>query len=125
MEKELKKVEKVEETKVEKTEIERKLKSFEIKAVQGSKGVYHKLVVKTFADKECQFYLAEDVNELVGVVGIENCFVDIATRKSKDDKNYKVIALNVGEYHYDFFPDKRNQAFIALAEISAKKHFVK
>lgn len=104
-------------------EEKRVLKSFEVIEKESSIGsVYYALSVKTFMGKEAVLFLSESQKELIDLVGIDNCFVDIETRVSKDNKKpYQVVALHISDEEiYDFFP--RDRAFCKLAELQYKKH---
>lgn len=99
---------------------ERILKGFEIVEAESRTGnVFYKLVVKTRKDKECALFLSENQKEVIDLVGVENCWVDIETRKSSENKIYNVIALHVADEEvFDFFV--KDRAFITLAKLHAK-----
>ena len=96
------------------------LKGFEIVEAESRTGnVFYKLVVKTQKDKECSLFLSENQKEVIDLVGVENCWVDIETRKSSENKIYNVIALHVADEEvFDFFV--KDRAFITLAKLHAK-----
>ena len=96
------------------------LKGFEIVEAESRTGnVFYKLVVKTQKDKECALFLSENQKEVIDLVGVENCWVDIETRKSSENKIYNVIALHVADEEvFDFFV--KDRAFITLAKLHAK-----
>lgn len=96
------------------------LKGFEIVEAESRTGnVFYKLVVKTQKDKDCALFLSENQNEVIDLVGVENCWVDIETRKSSENKIYNVIALHVADEEvFDFFV--KDRAFITLAKLHAK-----
>ena len=96
------------------------LKGFEIVEAESRTGnVFYKLVVKTQKDKECALFLSENQKEVIDLVGVENCWVDVETRKSSENKIYNVIALHVAdEETFDFFV--KDRAFITLAKLHAK-----
>lgn len=115
MTQETKKVENKEEVKVE-----RKLKGFAILEKEGSKGPYYNLEVETYGAKKALMFLTETQKEMVDIVGQANCYVDIETRKSKDNRLYDVIALHIGDEDIqDFFP--KDRAFLPLAKLHYKK----
>lgn len=95
------------------------LKGFEIVEAESRTGnVFYKLVVKTQKDKDCALFLSENQKEVIDLVGVENCWVDIETRKSSENKIYNVIALHVGDVEvFDFFV--KDRAFITLAKLHA------
>lgn len=96
------------------------LKGFEIVEAESRTGnVFYKLVVKTQKDKDCALFLSENQKEVIDLVGVENCWVDIETRKSSENKIYNVIALHVADEEvFDFFV--KDRAFITLAKLHAK-----
>jgi hypothetical protein len=96
------------------------LKGFEIVEAESRTGnVFYKLVVKTQKDKDCALFLSENQKEVIYLVGVENCWVDIETRKSSENKIYNVIALHVADEEvFDFFV--KDRAFITLAKLHAK-----
>ena len=96
------------------------LKGFEIVEAESRTGnVFYKLVVKTQKDKDCALFLSENQKEVIDLVGVENCWVDIETRKSSENKIYNVIALHIADEEvFDFFV--KDRAFITLAKLHAK-----
>lgn len=79
----------------------------------------YKFIVKTQKDKECMLFLSDNQKEVIDLVGVENCWVDIETRKSSENKIYNVIALHVADEEvFDFFV--KDRAFITLAKLHAK-----
>ena len=117
MEKETKKIE---ETKIEEVKVERKLKGFEVVEKEGQKGVYYQLEVETYGGKKVAMYLSETQKELIDIIGKKDCYVDIETRKSKENRTYEVIALHIGEEDVqDFFP--KDRAFLSLAKLHFKR----
>lgn len=98
----------------------RLLKKFEIVEKESEKGTkYYKLVVTSHGDTTCEMFLTESQVAVVNIIGKNNCFVDIQSRKSKENKPYNVVALVCGEDVFDFFP--KDRAFITLARLQAQK----
>lgn len=96
------------------------LKGFEIVEAESRTGnVFYKLVVKTQKDKECALFLSESQKEVIDLVGEANCWVDVETRKSAENKVYNVIALHISDVEvFDFFV--KDRAFITLAKLHAE-----
>lgn len=98
----------------------RLLKKFEIVEKESSNGNrYKKLIVHSMGDSTCELFLTDSQVGVVEIIGKENCYVDIQTRMSKENKPYNVISLVCGEDVFDFFP--KDRAFITLAKLQAQK----
>ena len=97
------------------------IKKFEVirKVSPKTKKEYYVLSVTNIADKTVELFLSESQFEMMKLVGIENCKVNIEPRVSKDNKNYDVIALRIEDDVFDFFP--RDKAFISLAKLTYQK----
>lgn len=97
------------------------LKGFEIIEGESQRTgrTFYKLAVKTQKDKVAEMFLSETQKEVVDLVGEANCWVDVETRTSAQNKGYNVIALHVGDEEvFDFFV--KDRAFITLAKLHAK-----
>ena len=95
------------------------LKGFNILEKDGRTGnVYYQLEVETMKGKKATMFMTECQKDLVDEVGKEKCYVDIEARTSKDNKQYSVVALHVGEETFDFFV--KDRAFVSLARAHAK-----
>lgn len=97
------------------------IKKFEVikKVSTKTKKEYYVLSVTSIADKTIELFLSDSEFEMMKLVGIENCKVNIEPRVSKEGVNYDVIALRVEEDVFDFFP--RDKAFIKLAKLTYSK----
>lgn len=97
------------------------IKKFEVirKVSPKTKNEYYVLAATSVANKTAEVFLSESMFDMMNLVGIENCKVDIEPRVSKEGKEYDVIALRIDEDVFDFFP--RDKAFIKLAKLTDKK----
>ena len=96
------------------------LKSFTILEKEGrTNNIYYQLEVETAGGKKAAMFMTENQKEYVEEIGKENCYVDIETRTSKENKEYPVVALHAGDEVFDFFV--KDRAFISLAKLHAKK----
>ena len=117
---------KKEETKIDEAEqsVERPrlLKGFRLERnVTAAGKEYTKLIVETLLDKETSVFLSESHTDIIELVGLDNCYVDIEQRYSTEKrKNYDVIALHCGDIVLDFF--SKDRAFLTLAILQAKKY---
>lgn len=117
---------KKEETKIDETieqSVERPklLKGFKIEqsTTQAGKQLI-KLFVSSLQDKEASLFLSETQLEIINMVGIDACYVDIEKRYSSEKKkSYYVIALHCEDVILDFFV--KDRAFVTLALLQAKK----
>lgn len=94
-------------------------KSFNVVEKESSKGnKFYMLSVTAQNDKTAEMFMSESQKELVDIVGLEGCSVDVVKRKSKAGSDYECICLHIGEDSFDFFP--KDRAFIVLAKRLAK-----